>query len=661
MLGALDGITVIHFGCYIAGPLLAELLAQNGANVIRVDSPGGPRLGGLPDAYLSRRKRRITLNLRNERDRHIALELTQSADVVVENFRPGVMDRLRLGPEGLLAAAPGLIYCSLPGFAATEPRASTPAWEGVVMSATAGYRRLREHWDWKARSNSVVNEPGRPLFTGLPIASTTAAMLGALQGVTAMLRRDQIGRGAWVEIPLSEAMLEVVGFHLEFPDFIGPRQDLPRPFLGSYKCADGRFVDQVSYPRFVERFLIGGSVCDEWRAAGLSDLAQVFTDPDLRLRADQRFAQLIRSRPPSDWEAIATTLGIPFAQVRTPAEWLANDHAHQSGTVVDLDDPEYGRISMAGAAMCFGEMPTVLAPRSLPGGDSRQVFDHARPPAPRVSTPASSEDNAPLAGVSVVELSQVVAGPVAGRLLADYGADVTKVANPSPTGNNGFHGSYTDRGKRTVFLDVQDPADLGCLRSAIDEADVLLENYAFGAIERYGLGFESLREARRDLVYVSLSVFSRQGPWRARRGHENQAVVATGFSARHGGPDAWPIYQPYLVCDIGTGIMGALATALGLYHRGRSGRGQHISTSLSHIATMHQAIYLFDAPDENRLPEPAGLTAVGSYRRCSACTRPWTAGCSWLPRRTRRMHCDERSGFRRTSGNLSSSPTPTAR
>lgn len=625
--GALEGITVIDFGCFIAGPMLGELLAQNGADVLHVDPPGGPRLAGLPDAYLNRGKRRVTLDLRNDQDRRSARQLARSSDVLIENFRPGVMDRLGLSCDELRAVNPGLVYCSLPGFAATDPRASIQAWEGVVMSATAGYRRLGEHWDWKARMNAEPIEPGRPLFTSLPIASTTAAMLGALRVVTALLQRDRSGRGTWIEVPLSEAMLEVVGFHLEFPDFVGPREGLPRPFLGSYKSSDGRFVDSVSYPRFIERFLISAGVWDEWRGAGLSDLPNVFADPHLKVHAEQRFAELIRSRPAADWEAIAANLGIPFAMVRTPGEWLTNEHARKSGAVVDVKDPECGPISMAGHAFHFSDTPVRLAPRSLPGSGGRgRIPDSARESVGQAGECPRDVD-APLAGISVLEMSQVVAGPIAGRLLADYGADVIKVANPLPGGNNGFHGSYTNRGKRTALLDVQDPADLGILRSIAGGVDVLLQNYAFGAIERYGLGFESeLRRARTDLVYVSLSAFSREGPWRCRRGHENQAVAATGLSSRYGGPGGWPIYQPYLVSDVCTGIMGALAAVLGLYHRGKTGRGQHISTSLAQIATIHQAIYLFGGSDGKRIAEPAGIGALG----WSALHRLYEASDGWL-------------------------------
>ena len=627
MPGALDGVRVIDFGQYIAGPLVAELLAQNGADVVHIDPPGGPRLTGLPDAYLNRGKRRIMLDLHTEEDVDTARRLCASADVVVENFRPGVMARLGLGGADLTGANPGLVHCSLPGFAATDPRSALPAWEGVVLSATAGYRRLREHWDWKARVLNEVDDPSRPLFTALPIASNTAALLGALRIMSALYHRERTGRGALLEVPLAEAMLEVVGFHLEMPDFVGPREDLPKAFLGSFRCSDGGYLDQVPYPRSVRKLLEAAGEWDAWCAAGLSDVTRAFFDPEVKHVAERRFTDLITTRPAAYWENLVQEQGSAAAQVRTPQEWLNNEHARESRTVVDLEDPEFGRLSMAGIVLDLGETPTRVVPRSLPDGDADDVRAVQDRPA-RTAATGTGRAEAPLAGVSVVEVSQVVAGPIAGRLLADLGADVVKIANPAPDGNNGFHGSYTNRGKQTALLDVQDPDDVATVRAAAAASDVVLQNYAYGAIERYGLGYDELQNERRDLVYVSMGAYSRSGPWRHRRGHENQAVAVTGLSSRYGGEDGWPMYQPYLICDVGTGIMGAFGAVLGLYHRARTGTGQHISTSLTHLATLHQGTYLFAGDDaaDARLPEPSGLDARG----WSPLQRLYRAADGWL-------------------------------
>ena len=140
MAGSLDGTRIIDFGQYIAGPLAAMMLGDQGAEVIRVDPPGGPRYETPANAVWNRGKRRITLDLTNELDLATARQLVATADVVIENFRPGVMARLALSADELIEANPALIYCSLPGFASDDPRAGMPAWEGVVGAATASYQ-----------------------------------------------------------------------------------------------------------------------------------------------------------------------------------------------------------------------------------------------------------------------------------------------------------------------------------------------------------------------------------------------------------------------------------------------------------------------------------------------------------------------------------------
>jgi crotonobetainyl-CoA:carnitine CoA-transferase CaiB-like acyl-CoA transferase len=137
MSGVLAGSRVLDFGQYLAGPLLAMMLGDFGADVVRVDPPGGPRWQHPSNALLQRGKRSIVLDLKTEAERRVARELALSADIVVENFRPGVMGRFGLGRDELLQAAPRLIYCSLPGFPADDPRAQLPAWEGVVEAAAA--------------------------------------------------------------------------------------------------------------------------------------------------------------------------------------------------------------------------------------------------------------------------------------------------------------------------------------------------------------------------------------------------------------------------------------------------------------------------------------------------------------------------------------------
>ena len=205
--GPLAGVRVVDFGQYLAGPLLGMLLADQGADVVRVDPPGGPRWDTPVNAVLLRGRRNLTLDLHDERDRARAQTLVTSADVVIENFRPGVADRLGIGPSDGLARNPRLVHISLPGFGADDPRADVPGWEGVVMAATGAY---------------VVPESTQPMFSALPLASVFAATEGALAVVGALIACERDGLGQHVEVPLFDALFDAGAAGMRMERTSGP-------------------------------------------------------------------------------------------------------------------------------------------------------------------------------------------------------------------------------------------------------------------------------------------------------------------------------------------------------------------------------------------------------------------------------------------------------
>ena len=249
MSGALDGIRVIDFGQYIAGPLAAVMLADQGADVVHVDPPGGPRWQHPSDAFFNRGKRRITLDLKTPDGLETAQRLIEGMDVVIENFRPGVMQRLGLGAEAMTQRNPALIYCSIPGFAPDDPRADMQAWEGIVDAATHNCTpRPGEEppeWDWT-----------RPFYSAVPLASNFGAFLGATGIVMALIARHRTGLGQTVEVPLFDAMFTAIGANglsVRNSKASGGR---PNDFGGGiFQCADGRWVQlALAKPGFQVRF-----------------------------------------------------------------------------------------------------------------------------------------------------------------------------------------------------------------------------------------------------------------------------------------------------------------------------------------------------------------------------------------------------------------------
>jgi crotonobetainyl-CoA:carnitine CoA-transferase CaiB-like acyl-CoA transferase len=205
----------------------------------------------------------------------------------------------------------------------------------------------------------------------------------------------------------------------------------------------------------------------------------------------------------------------------------------------------------------------------------------------------------------------------------EYGADVIKINNASPEflttavslsmrpmdpGNQQHE--HLNRGKKTVLLDLHSDAGRRSLQRLIQSSDVLMQNFALGMADRYGIGYSHVRRAKPELIYFSLSAFGYGGPMQSYRGYEGNAQAVTGLMDRFGG-DAGPVAQPYLLDDYGTGVRGAFAIGLALFDRLKSGRGQHVDISLVETATYHQAAFLLDYAGKVR-DEPRGPRALGS-------------------------------------------------
>jgi crotonobetainyl-CoA:carnitine CoA-transferase CaiB-like acyl-CoA transferase len=641
MPGALEGVRVVDFGHYIAGPLAAVMLSDQGADVIHVDPPGGPRWKADADAFLNRGKRRIALDLKQPDDPAIALRLIEGADVLIENFRPGVMDRLGLGADRLRERHPGLIYCSLPGFAADDLRAGLEAWEGIVDAATGNCRARAGEAppDW---------DTSRATYSAIPLASNFAAFLAATSVVMALIARHRGGGGQLIEIPLFHAMFTAIGPAGAYVAERGLHE--PRPIdvngSGTYRCGDGRYVQfDPSNHRFLTWFAQAAGI-SHWGPELLD--AEVLKDPAANARLHARLAELFLTRSAAEWEQLAYGVGAVLNKVRTAQEWLAHPHARAMGAAVQVDDPELGPTWMAGLPVLLDESPgAVKGPRHRPDADRAEILAElgreAPPPAPPhrdgegsaprldgegsarrlegsnagraagLPLPAAAGRGAgggafpaPLDNIRVLDLTQVLAGPTGGRLLAEFGADVVKINGPQR--RIGSHG-YLNRGKRTVLLDVESPRGQQVFWTLVERADVVIQNFPKGTAERYGIGHDQVRARKPDVIYASLSVHGHHGPWAHARGYERQGQAVTGVMDRVGEVPA--ILGPYNLVDVGTGVMTAFAVGLGVYHRLRTGKGQHVQSSLSQTATYHQTPYMLDYAGK-RYDEPRGWTALGT-------------------------------------------------
>ena len=605
MAGPLEGIRVVDFGQYIAGPLAAVMLGDQGADVVHVDPPGGPRWQHPSDAFFNRGKRRITLDLKSEADLATATKLIQWADVLIENLRPGVMDRLGLGAKTATKSNPRLIYCSLPGFGRDDPRAGMQAWEGIVHAATDNSTpRVGEEpegWDWS-----------RPFYSAVPLASNFAGLLGATGVVLALIARHRTGKGQRVEVPLFDAMFTLIGHSGAYVNEKGLHPPSPIHLRGSgaFRCKDGKYVQfDTSSARHLVWFAREAGITD-W-GPELLDISRL-KDEVVNQQLHARLRELFLTRTAEEWEDVGNRAGAAIGWCRTVSEWIATDHARSTKAVVQVDDPELGPTWMAGLPIHLSETPgDPSRPRHQLDEDRASVLDALNQPTSPAEDSVNEPDlEHPLEGIKVLDLCVALAGPTCGRLLLEFGADVLKISAP----HQGV-GGYLNRGKRSLLLNLDSFDAQRAFWKLTEVADVVLENFSPGTADRLGIGYQEVKARRPDVVYTSLSCYGHFGPWTSRRGWERQGQAVTGIMERTGEVPA--VLGPYNLADIGTGVMGAFATCLAIYHRFRTGRGQRAFASLAQTCTYHQAPFMLEyggfSPSEPRGYDALGTDALNRY------------------------------------------------
>jgi crotonobetainyl-CoA:carnitine CoA-transferase CaiB-like acyl-CoA transferase len=229
-------------------------------------------------------------------------------------------------------------------------------------------------------------------------------------------------------------------------------------------------------------------------------------------------------------------------------------------------------------------------------------------------------EHSPLKGIRVVDMSQGIAGPHCGMLLALYGAEVVKIEPPAGDwmrqigvryGKQTSHSANYNRGKKSIVLDLKDPKALAAARRLVDRADVFLENFRPGAVARLGLGYEDVRKTNPGLVYLSISGFGQTGPYRDRPCTDTVAQAFSGMMMMNRATDGTPVKAGVFMIDAVTGLYGFQAVSMALYGRRATGEGRYLDVSLmqSIAAIMSPHItdaYLQDGPP--RLPNvPSGV------------------------------------------------------
>jgi crotonobetainyl-CoA:carnitine CoA-transferase CaiB-like acyl-CoA transferase len=375
--GPLTGLKVIELAHIMAGPVCGQLLADMGADVIKVEkAPGGddtrrmvpPEVDGESAAFmiLNRNKRGTAINLKSEAGKDVVRRLLSSADVVIENYRVGTMERLGLGYESLHQQNPGLIYCQITGFGRTGPYADRPGFD-LIAQGMSGLM-------------SVTGEgAGRPpIKAGVPVGDISAGMLAAMGILAAYIHRLKTGKGQLVDTSLLEGSIVNTAWVSAIflatgisPQAIGSAHPMAAPYQ-ALQTADGWInigaANQANWLRLVEVLEIPELARDP---RFVDNAARMQNLPVLIEILSEKLIQ----RNAADWLARLEAVGVPASPVLSIGEMLADPQVIARDMVVEVEHSRLGRTRALGSPVKFSDTPTRIS-RGAPllGEHTREIL-----------------------------------------------------------------------------------------------------------------------------------------------------------------------------------------------------------------------------------------------------------------------------------------------
>ena len=639
MAGPCADLTVLDFSLGMPGAICTLVMADYGAEVIKVEPPGGDPFRFQP-AWISwnRGKKGIELDLSTDEGRDLAIRLAGEADVLVESFRPGDMAEWGLSYQALSQLYPRLVYCSITGFGQEGPLRRVKGYEGVV-AAKAG------------RMLNLQGQPNRdgPVYSAVNTGSWHASQ-AALRGIIAALRvRDRCGRGQWVQTSIVQALASphdnnagsggLVNLQLARKD--PERYPVRPPSSGlstigyiPVRTGDGAWLQHAN-----QRV---PHIQGHLKAIGLGDLLEderfarvpaVSTENRELLRREILEKQLEKTA--DQWMEIYLQDGdIAAEPFRNSVQAMDHPAVVANGTVVTVNDPRVGPMRTLAPLVDFKETP---GPPSGPapdvGQDNAEVLAllKGEQGAPAGSSPAVNGANVPshpLSGITVLDLSTIQAGPYAAALLADLGARVIKIDATDRRLDEGRRSTAqsvaeprTYAGKEGIQIDLQTPEGREIIHKIIAKADVLSHNFRLGVPERLQIDWETCHKINPKLVHVWMGTYGEHGEHARRPGAHPIPGAIMGGAMRQQTVEAtrWMMKSNWGP-DQNTSPAVATGIILGLRARDLTGQGQPVHVTMLNANAWTNADEYYDY--ENRPPidrpdvEIHGLHALYRLYRC---------------------------------------------
>jgi len=601
--GFLAGLTVVECGEGVSAAFATKLMADLGADVIKIEPPHGDwtrRRGPFPKnivdpeksglfIYLNANKRSVELDLTGKQGRDALRAILSSADILVHNVAPSKRDAVGLDGDKLARELPSLVSVAISPFGNIGP-----------------YR------DWRAYELNVVNaggwaflSPGGSPYPELPPLKTfghqgdlQGGVHGALVALAAHFHRVRTGRGQAVEVSEQECIATELEMNLMHYTYAGQETSrLGMRLLAPWKIMEtadgyilGACVEEEQWRRCVE--FMGNP---EWTRE------EIFKDRLARgANADAFYLFLEEWIRPWKTQALyheAQARRIPFSAVNNMRDLYADKHLAERGFFVDFTQPGIGTFKMPGQPSRYGaEGWSLRKPAPRLGEHNAEVLkaSEPRPAAVTKAEKGAATPKLPLEGVRVLDFTWAWAGPFCTLQLAHLGAEVIRIesekrlcvsrgippyADAAPGVNRAGYFNQYNQGKKSITLDLANPKAVEIALELAPHCDVVAENFAAGVMERLGLGYEKVRAKRPDVVMISMSGFGQSGPLKNYVSYGSTAAASAGFYALSGYQGLGPSEIGTSYPDPNAGIFGALAVMAAIVHRNRTGQGQYIDQS----------------------------------------------------------------------------------
>lgn len=586
MASTLDGITVLDLSTEPSAALATMFLSDHGARVIRLIDPAQTemRTGGF--VVWDRGKECLTLDFdavakdRDSMSSEAAVNfrrLVAGADVLIDDFAPSLPNQVLVEPDWLRALNTRLVSCSITAYGKRGPLKDYPPVDDLVL----------------ARMGVLGGMPGfrpAPVHVVHPLPTVGSSLLACLGIASSLLARESTGRGRAVETTMMAGALlyhpKVIGEHIPRHTF----QTHPSgsaPFYSVYECADGIWVQLgCVHVRFIAiaAGLMGiGDLIQEPRF----DQGRGGATPEDETELRDTLTRIIATKPFAQWAAEFEAADVPFAQARLTEEGMEDAQVLHNEMVVTLDDPALGSVDQMGVPIQLSETPgSVRGPRADSASAGNEIPADYPAPVPSAADGDGTPDPLPLTGIRVLEITNLIAGPTGGRLLADLGADVIKLEPlggdlSRPIGRTYFYNINSN--KRSISIDTSTDAGKEIVQKVAATADALLANLRPHATERMGIG----AAINPNLIETHLTGYGWTGPYSKRQGIDPLAQAMMGMERAQGGPDNPPVFPAQLApTDYTNGAMGALGTILALFARTRTGVVQRVDGNLLNSAVV---------------------------------------------------------------------------